>query len=358
MRLAGFEIKAIFVQTFAQVSHKVTIADIARKLSIAPATVSRALNGHPAISEKTRKLVEKTARKLQYKRNNIASSLRSGKSNLIGVIIPSAEINFFGSVVHGIEKLANEKGYNVLIYQSNESWEQEKKGLEAFLHARVDGILVSIAKDTTDYSHFLDIREQGIPVVFFDRAKEELDIPSVVVDDFRGGYDATVELLTQGYKRIAHIPGPMHMDVFKNRFLGYQAALKSYDIPFDPLLIAEGYVSIESGQKATEQLMKLPNPPDAIFAVEDFTALGALKQLKAMGKRVPQDVGVVGFANELFGEHITPSLTTFDQQTVTMGREATGLLLQLLESDTKTITKQKIMLEPLAVIRESSQRKK
>jgi LacI family transcriptional regulator len=339
-------------------SHKVTIADIARKLSIAPATVSRALNGHPAISEKTRKLVEKTARKLQYKRNNIASSLRSGKSNLIGVIIPSAEINFFGSVVHGIEKLANEKGYNVLIFQSNESHEQEKNGLETFLHARVDGILVSIAKDTTNYDHFLDIKEQGIPVVFFDRAKEELDFPAVVVDDFKGGYAATQELLSQGYNRIAHISGPSHMDVFNNRMLGYKAALKANKIPFDPQLVVEGYVSIESGQKATEQLMRLSAPPDAIFAVEDFTALGALKQLKAMGRRVPQDVGVVGFANEMFGEHITPSLTTFDQQTVTMGKEATGLLLQLLDRNATTITQQKIMLEPIPVIRDSSQRKK
>jgi len=338
-------------------SHKVTIADIARKLSIAPATVSRALNGHPAISDKTRKLVEKTARKLQYKRNNIASSLRSGKSNLIGVIIPSAEINFFGSVVHGIEKLANEKGYNVLIYQSNESHEQEKKGLEAFLHARVDGVLVSIAKDTTDYSHFLDLREQGIPLVFFDRAKEELQIPAVVVDDLKGGYAATELLLTQGYTRIAHISGPQHIDVFRNRFQGYKNALKTHKIAFDPQLVVEGYVSIGSGQQATQQLMALPQPPDAIFAVEDFTALGALKQLKALGRRVPQDVGVVGFANELFGEHITPSLTSFDQQTVLMGREATGLLLQLLENREKTVTKQKIMLEPIAVIRDSSQRK-
>ncbi|MGN6415846.1 MAG: LacI family DNA-binding transcriptional regulator [Pseudobacter sp.] len=339
-------------------SHKVTIADIARKLSIAPATVSRALNGHPAISDKTRKLVEKTARKLQYKRNNIASSLRSGKSNLIGVIIPSAEINFFGSVVHGIEKLANEKGYNVLIYQSNESHEQEKKGLEAFLHARVDGVLVSIAKDTTDYSHFTDLREQGIPLVFFDRAREELQIPSVVVDDLKGGYAATELLLTQGYTRISHISGPQHIDVFRNRLLGYKNALKAHKIAFDPQLVVEGYVSIESGQQATRQLMALPEPPDAIFAVEDFTALGALKQLKALEKRVPQDVGVVGFANELFGEHITPSLTSFDQQTVLMGKEATGLLLQLLESREKTITKQTIMLEPLPVIRDSSQRKK
>lgn len=346
------------MQTFAYLSHKVTIADIARKLSIAPATVSRALNGHPAISEKTRKLVEKTARKLQYKRNNIASSLRSGKSKLIGVIIPSAEINFFGSVVHGIEKLANEKGYNVLIYQSNESHEQERKGLETFLHARVDGILVSIAKDTTEYDHFLDIREQGIPIVFFDRAKEELDIPAVVVDDFKGGYAATEELLEQGYKRIAHISGPAHMDVFKKRLQGYQAALKAHKIPFDPALVVEGYVSIGSGQQATELLMRLPEPPDAIFAVEDFTALGALKQLKTIGKKVPQDIGVVGFANEMFGEHITPSLTTFDQQTVTMGKEATDLLLQLLDSSSKTIAQQKIMLEPIPVIRDSSRRKK
>ncbi|WP_346766842.1 LacI family DNA-binding transcriptional regulator [Pseudoflavitalea sp. G-6-1-2] len=344
------------MQTFAPLSHKVTIADIARKLSIAPATVSRALNGHPAISEKTRKLVEKTARKLQYKRNNIASSLRSGKSNLIGVIIPSAEINFFGSVVHGIEKLANEKGYNVLIYQSNESREQEKKGLETFLHARVDGILVSIAKDTTDYEHFRDIQEQGIPIVFFDRAKEELNFPAVVVDDFKGGYAATEELLKQGFDRIAHISGPAHMDVFHHRLQGYKAALKAWKKEFIPELVVEGYVSIESGQIATEKLMALPHPPDAIFAVEDFTALGALKQLKAFGKRVPADIGVVGFANEMFGEHITPSLTTFDQQTVLMGKEATGLLLQLLGGDTNTVTQQKIMLEPIPVIRDSSRK--
>ena len=141
--------------------YKVTIADIAKELNTTPATVSRALSNHPGISDKTKQSVHQAASKLNYKRNRIASSLRSGKTHLIGVIIPSAEINFFGSVVHGIENVANQNGYNVLLYQSNESRDYEEKGLETFLSARVDGILVSIAKDTTDYSHFNEIKERG-----------------------------------------------------------------------------------------------------------------------------------------------------------------------------------------------------
>ncbi|HJU45265.1 MAG TPA: LacI family DNA-binding transcriptional regulator, partial [Chitinophagaceae bacterium] len=310
-------------------SNKITIADIARKLNVDPATVSRALNGHPSISERTKTMVINTAEKLQYNRNNLASSLRSGRTNVIGVMVPSADISFFGSVIHGIEALANEKGYSVLIYQSNESRSYELKGLEAFLNARVDGVLVSIAKDTLDYSHFTNIKKRGIPIIFFDRAKENLNIPSVVIDDYKGAFEATKHLIKQGYKRIAHIAGPQHMDVFHHRLEGYRDALKAHKMPAGKTLIYEGDVSIEAGRKAIQQLLSAPKPPDAVFAVEDFTALGALKQLKESKIKVPQEFGVVGFANELFGEHVTPSLSTFDQQTVQMGKEALGLLLEL-----------------------------
>ena len=165
-------------------TYKTTIIDIARELNTTPATVSRALSNHPGISEKTKQTVQLTASKLNYKRNRIASSLRSGKTHVIGVIIPSAEINFFGSVVHGIESVANSNGYNVLLFQSNESREFEAKGLETFLTARVDGILVSLAKDTIDYSHFMEIKKRGIPLVFFDRTADDLGIDSVVIDDY------------------------------------------------------------------------------------------------------------------------------------------------------------------------------
>ena len=171
--------------------YKTTIADIARELNTTPATVSRALSNHPGISDQRKKSVHHAASKLNYKRNRIASSLRSGKTHLIGVIIPSAEINFFGSVVHGIESIANINGYNVLLYQSNESREFEEKGLETFLSARVDGILVSIAKGTQDFSHFLEIKNRGIPIVFFDRANDNLGIHSVVIDDYQGAFEAT-----------------------------------------------------------------------------------------------------------------------------------------------------------------------
>lgn len=339
-------------------SYKVTIADIARKLSIDPATVSRALNGHPSISERTKTQVINTAEKLQYRRNNLASSLRSGRTNVIGVMVPSADISFFGSVVHGIEALANEKGYSVLIYQSNESRSYEVKGLEAFLNARVDGILVSIAKDTLDYSHFTRVKKSGIPIVFFDRAKDDLDIPSVVIDDHQGAFTATEHLIKQGYKRIAHISGPQHMDIFHNRLEGYKAALKKYKLPATKDLVYEGNVSIESGKEAIKKLLAAPKPPDAVFAVEDFTALGALKQLKEMNIKVPQDFGVVGFANELFSEHITPALSTFDQRTVQMGREALDLLLQLIEAKgSRRSIQKKVVLDPVPVFRHSSLKK-
>src|SRR6478672_6349972 len=161
---------------------KITLQDIARSLNITAATVSRALNNHPAIKEATKKMVRDAAEKLNYQPNKIASSLRLGKSNIIGVIIPSAEINFFGSVIHGIEKIANENNYNVLLYQSSELYDYEKKGVETFLRARVDGVLASIAKQTIHHDHYVEVRKRGIPLILFDRANDALGVPSVVID--------------------------------------------------------------------------------------------------------------------------------------------------------------------------------
>ena len=334
-------------------SYKTTIIDIARALNTTPATVSRALSNHPGISEKTKQTVQLTATKLNYKRNRIASSLRSGKSHLIGVIIPSAEINFFGSVVHGIENVANENGYNVLLFQSNESREYEEKGLETFLTARVDGILVSLAKDTIDYSHFIEIKKRGIPLVFFDRVNDELGVDSVVIDDYKGAFNATEHLIKQGYKNIAHISGPQHLKNFNDRIEGYRDALRSGGMNIDPNLIYPGNISIETGKTGTEYFLSLSNPPDAIFAAEDFTALGAISKLKEKNISIPGQMGVIGFANELFGEHITPSLSTVDQQTIRMGKSALNLLVDIMEKKEKK-RQQKIILDPLLIIRQSS----
>jgi LacI family transcriptional regulator len=340
-------------------NYKVTIADIAKELNTTAATVSRALSNHPGISDKTKQSVHQAASKLNYKRNRIASSLRSGKTHLIGVIIPSAEINFFGSVVHGIENVANQNGYNVLLYQSNESRDYEEKGLETFLSARVDGILVSIAKDTTDYSHFNEIKERGIPIIFFDRTNDDLGIDSVVIDDYKGAFLATEHLISQGYQRIAHITGPQHLKNFYDRLRGYMGALQAHKIKVDPSLIFNGHISIESGREGVRNFLLQGNPPDAVFAAEDFTALGVISELKERKIKIPEDFGVIGFANELFGKHITPTLSTVDQQTIQMGRSALDLLVDRIEAkEMEKYKQQKVVLEPLLICRESSARKK
>lgn len=340
-------------------NHKVTIADIARELNLTGATVSRALNNRKGTSEDTRKLVQDAAERMNYRRDRIAYSLRSGRTNIIGVIIPSAEINFFGSVVHGIESMANQHGYSVLIYQSNEQPEYEKKGIETFLSSRVDGILASIAKETTEFSHYLEIKERGVPLVFFDRANDSLNIPSVVIDDYKGAYVATEHLIRQGYKRIAHIAGQQHLKIFKDRLDGYKAALTAYGITVEDELVYFGNVSIEAGRQAIQSLLSLPEPPDAVFAVEDFTALGAVKELKDKKIDIPEAFGVVGFANESFDEHITPSLSSIDQQTVQMGKEAFKLLLELIEDkgDIHVQRRTQIVLEPVTRFRQSSMRR-
>ena len=334
---------------------KVTIREIANKLNLTAATVSRALNHNPRISEHTKKAVFELAEKLNYQRNHLASSLRSGKSLTIGVIIPSAEISFFGSVVHGIESIANSNGYNILLYQSNESPEYEIKAIKSFIGAKVDGILASVSKQTYDFTHFIELESRGIPLVFFDRTKASLDIPYVVVDDLKGGFLATEHLIKQGYKKIAHISGPQHLKIFEDRLQGYLAALKAYNIKLNKEFIYHGNVSIDAGKEACEYFFRLKNKPDAVFAVEDFTALGVIKSAKQMKISIPDELGIIGFANEPFGEHITPSLSTIDQQTIKMGKKAFSLLLDLINDfSSSRLKKTRIVLEPVPHFRESS----
>lgn len=337
---------------------KITISDIAKELGIAPATVSRALSNHPEISANTKKKVKAAAERLDYRPNKIASSLRSGKTKIIGVLIPTAEHLFFGSVIHGISNLASQHGYDVLIYQSNESEEFEKKGIDTFIGARVDGILVSISKNTTDFSHFESVKNKNIPIAFFDRTNDELEISSVCIDDYMGAFMATESLIQAGYLRIAHISGPQHIKAFKERIRGYKDALNTYNINFEHELIYNGDISIEAGRKGVQYFLESAHKPNAIFAVEDFTALGALKELKEKGINVPDQFGIIGFCNDLFGEHITPSLSTIDQKTVQMGEEAFNLIYELISKKGEKTNYQNRILTPVLILRESSKKTK
>ena len=334
----------------------ITIHDIARSLKISTSTVSRALNESSRISAKTITLVKKKAKELNYQPNAIATSLRTGKSHTIGVMIPSAQINFFGSVVRGIEMIASSKGFNVLLYHSEESTQLEKKGIEVFIKANVGGILASIAKETTNFSHFKDLSNKSIPLILFDRTIADFKVPTVVIDDYKGAYNATEHLINVGYKRIAHVSGPQQLSNFKNRLQGYLAALKANKITIDKKLIYSGDLSIQCGIESVGYFFGLKKIPDAVFAAEDYSALGIIKGLKERKVKMPKDFGVIGFANEIFGEHISPSLSTVDQQTEEMGKTAADLLIKMINSG-KTNTRKKnqhIILEPLLKKREST----
>lgn len=334
-----------------------TIRHIADALQVTTATVSRALSGHPAISAATRQAVLRTAKKMSYHPNGHAASLRSGSSKIIGVIIPSAEIHFFGSVVHGIEKLASERGYTVLLYQSNEQVAYEKKGIATFLRSNVEGVIASVAKEATNLVHYKSLKRRGVPLVLFDRAWD-IGAATVTINDYKGACMATQHLIEQGCRRIAHIAGPLHVPIFQQRLEGYKEALRKAGIKPDQKLVIPGQVSIESGHAAAKKLMALKAAPDGIFAVEDFTALGALQYLKERHMAVPQQVALAGFANEPFGDYITPSLTTVNQQTTLMGEEAARLFFRILENKSGAQKKpENLRLEPQLIVRQSSLRK-
>ncbi len=338
-------------------SQKITIHHIARVLGFTSGTVSRALNHHPRISIETTRLVQQKAKELGYQPNKIASSLRSGKSHTIGVIIPSAQMNFFGSVVHGIEMLASSSGYSILLYQTEETIILERKAIDTFLNARVDGILASVSKESVDFSHYQELQKRHIPLVFFDRTIEGFKVPSVVIDDYQAAFLATKHLIEKGYSRIAHVSGPGHIKGFHDRLKGYTDALRACKIKLDKKLIYPGNISIESGRSAVDYFFALDRVPDAVFAVEDYTALGVIKALKERKIKIPEEFGVIGFANENFGEHITPSLSSVDQQTVQMGKEALGLLINIIdikEGRSQTLLHDEIVLKPLLQVRESS----
>lgn len=335
---------------------RITIEDIAIKLNISFSTVARALNDHPAISEKTKESVRDAAQQLGYRQNKVAASLRSGRTNVIGVMVPNLQLSFFSTVVHGIERIMNENNYNILLYQSNESPTHEARGIDTFLHSRLDGIIASVTQETKAMAHYAEIKNRGIPLLFFDRAIEDLEVPSVVIDDYEGGYLATEHLIKQGYRRIVHINSEQDLGIFTARLEGYKGALMAHNIPIDESLIIRGPLSLSYGESVVRTLEQNGVVFDAIFAVEDYTAMGALQALKKLNVQVPKEVGVIGFANEAFGSLVSPALSTIDQQTMKMGEETARLFLKLLKQKTKVKAPEKIVLQPVLVARQSSLR--
>jgi len=336
---------------------EVTIYDIAKVLKVSPTTVSRALNDHHSISKATTNTVKQQARKMGYRPNIIASSLRRNKTNTIGVIMPLINRPFISSLISGIEEEANQAGYNVIISQTNDKYQKEISNAQTLYASRVDGLIVSLAMETKDYEHYLPFQRKGIPVVFVDRVSEAMDADKVIIDNFEAAYHATRHLIEMGCRRIAHFAGAKHRNVYRKRQEGYLKALKENNLPADENLIIYSNLSLEEGWKSTEQLLRLSEPPDGIFSANDSAAVGAIRFAKNMGLHVPDDLAIVGFNNDPISSIIEPALTTIQHPAFEMGKIAAQQVLkqQLQKSQRASET---ILLQTGLVVRASSSRQK
>jgi DNA-binding LacI/PurR family transcriptional regulator len=314
---------------------KVTIIDLARKLNMAKSTVSRALNDHPRISEETKRAVRELAQKLEFLPNTMAVGLSKQKSFIIGVIVPGIVNHFFASVIDGIEDVAYQEGYKVIICKSDESYEREVINTSALASQRVDGLLVSLSMNTKNTDHLASARKKGIPVVLFDRVSHDLKVSKVYTDDVAGAFEAVDFLIRSGYKRIAHLAGPSGLLITQSRMKGYTKALKKHQLSMPENYVVAGDMSLPGGKDAMLQLLELPVRPQAVFCANDQMAIGAMQVIKAHKLKVPDDIALVGFSNEPVTAIANPPLTTVHQPAFDVGREACRLLIQELESKKK-----------------------
>ncbi|WP_139955968.1 LacI family DNA-binding transcriptional regulator [Flavicella sediminum] len=337
---------------------KITIKDIANVLGLSTSAISKALNNDSRISEKTKIAVRQVAENLNYQPNHLASALRSGKSRLVGVIIPRNNSNFFSSVLEKIEEVLNEKGYNIIITQSNESFEKECKCIESLLFTQVDGIIASMANETTDLSYYEKIKAKGIPLVLFDRGEMELKVDYVGIDDYKTSFKIIDHLVAQGCKRIAHMGGFDGTRVYGNRIKGYKDALTKNEIAIDKTIISNSKLRIEDGRKIMEELLELPNRPDAVYAAGDFAALGALQVLNENKIKVPEEISLVGFSNERFTSYVVPAISTVDQNSAEIGKLAAEAFLNRIDNPIEEGGVNKIIIETELLIRDSSNKNK
>ena len=338
-------------------SEKTTIYDIAKALNITAATVSRALNNNPKISQSTRKLVLETANKMNYKQNKLALALRSGKSNNVGVIVPRINTNFFASVIRGIEEELHPEGYQVIICQTHEDENREIENINTLLNAQVDGILMSISNLPDENNHYIErVIQKNIPLIFFDRKKEIKNVSSVTIDDYLASYQTTQHLLEQGCDKIAYFSGDRSLEIYEDRYRGYEQALLDNNIPINKDYIINIKSNVVEGREAVEKLLALKNPPNAIFSTSDFAALGAIQQLKEHDIKIPEDFCVFGFGNEPFTKFMELSISSVDQAPLEMGKTAAQVFLKKINNKENKKSEIQVVLMPKLMIRQSSTR--
>ncbi len=336
-------------------SNKVTIHVIAKALNIDSSTVSRALNNSDRVTKKTKELVLKKAKELGYQRNSLASNLRKNKSYTIGVVVPRISRHFFSSAISGIEEMAYSLGYNVIICQSLEELSREESIINNLISNRVDGVLISVSMETEDGAHLKALKQNNVPLVFFDRhCNALLNTSKVSLDDAHAAYEATNYLIGKGNKRIVHFSGPQTLNIYRERLKGYIKALKENNIPFDEDLVLSSRLMELNGKELTKKIIDNNIVIDAIFSANDLAAIGAIKYLKSIGKKIPDEVSVIGFSNEPVSEVIEPSLTTINQFGLKMGKKACELLIRIINGEALKPHEKNEIIKPELILREST----
>lgn len=335
---------------------EVTIYDIADKLNISIATVSRALKDDPVVNKKTKKKIFDLAEELGYRSNQFARNLRNQRTETIGVIVPRLNSYFMSTVIAGIENIANSEGYNLIISQSSESAEKERMSAKTMFNSRVDGLLISLSYDTNDLSHFEQFSKKKIPVIFFDRAEEQDNFTNVLIDNRKAAYVATKHLIEQGCKKIIHITAKLKRNVYVDRFNGYKQALAENNLDFKNEYVIIGNLSLEAGTDAASAILQMDPLPDGVLVANDNCAVGCMLSLKQAGVRIPEDIAFVGFNNDPVSKVIEPNLTTINYPGYEMGEVAARNLINHLNGTHPIHSTNTIVLRSELIIRASSLR--
>ncbi len=331
----------------------VTLKELATELGVAISTVSRALKNSNEVGPEITKKVKELAKKRNYRPNPFAMSLLKNAPRLIGIIVPDIVTHFYSSIISGINDIAHKNDYSIIITSTYEQYNMEKQCLEDLINIRVEGIIACLSQETKDYSHFEALYEQNVPLVFFDRTCLSDKFSSVITDNVESAHNATKHFLETGSKRVAFIGGANHLDIVKKRKHGYLQALREYKIPIERELVVCKKIGYEAGYEGACQLLSLTNPPDAILGMTDSLAFGAMKAIREKGLRIPDDISLIGYTDELHSNYVDPPLSAVTHQTYKMGESACKLLLKKIKGQSKI---EQIVIPCILSIRESSKK--
>jgi LacI family transcriptional regulator len=334
--------------------HRTSLKDLAKELGVSIATVSRALRNSPEIGAEMQEKVKALAKKLNYRPNPFAQSLRKEAPRVIGVVVPNLVTHYYAAVLDGIEDEARESGYSVICANTHEDSEREVQAIDNFISLHVEGIIACLAQSTTDYKHFEEISQMSIPLVFFGRTCLSDKFSCVMANGDVAAQEATQHLIDTGSRRIAFIGGPNHLDMVRRRKHGYLEALRENKIPIERELVVCEKIDYDWALEATKRLLDMENRPDAILAFNDIITFAAFSAIKDKGLRIPEDVALIGFTDDVHAQYVTPRMSAIEDQSHEMGMEACRLLLKNIGGDQKIC--KKIVPQKL-VIRDTSAKK-